>query len=122
MSKFSIKGLVVAIAAVVMGSFAVDSAQAQSCGYGGFGTYGGGSGFSVQIGNVGFSSFNQVPLYNTRVYRSVYSTGPVWHDTSHWHYHGPSAVRHRSHYHGVPGHYHVVPGHYHMHRSGHWHW
>lgn len=115
MSTFSIKGLGVAIAAVVLASFTVGSAQAQSCGYGDYGYYGGGSGFSMQIGNVGFSSFDHVPMYNTRVYRSVYSPGPVWHDTSHWHYHGPSAVRHRNHYH-------VVPGHYHLHRSGHWHW
>lgn len=114
MSTFSIKGFGVAIAAIVLASFTAGSAQAQ-CGYGDYGYYGGGSGFSMQIGNAGFSSFNRVPIYDTHYHRPVYSHGPVWHDTSHYHYHGPSAVRHRNHYH-------VVPGHYHLHRSGHWDW
>ncbi len=38
---------------------------------------------------------------------------PVWHDTTHLDYHGPSIQRHGFHFHYVPGHYDV-------HRSGHY--
>lgn len=41
--------------------------------------------------------------------------GPVWHDTSHLHYHGPSLRRHGNHFH-------YIPAHTHLHRSGHWHY
>ncbi len=50
-------------------------------------------------------------------YSSGYSTcsprTPVWHDTSHYDYHPTEVLRHRDHYH-------VVPGHYDYHRSGHY--
>ena len=117
MSKLLIKGIAVAIAAIVLTSVSTGAAQAQQCGYGGFGGYGGhgnlySSGVRLQIGSVGYSNFGYAPVYN---YRPAYHVGPTWHDTSHRHYHGPSVSRHR-------GHYHVTPGHYHLHRSGHWHW
>jgi hypothetical protein len=54
--------------------------------------------------------------YNTyRPYNTYYGGGPVWHDTSHYHYHPGGFVPHRNHYH-------YVPGHYDLHRSGHYHW
>jgi len=120
MSKLLIKGIAVAIAAIVMVSVSAGAAQAQSCGYGGYGGYGGHgghigghrSGIHLQIGNVGYSNFGYAQSYN---YRPAYNVGPAWHDTSHLHYHGPSVTRHRNHYH-------VTPGHNHLHRSGHWHW
>ncbi len=40
--------------------------------------------------------------------------GPVWHDTSHYHYHPGGFVPHGNHFH-------YIPGHYDLHRSGHWH-
>jgi hypothetical protein len=70
-----------------------------SAGYGGYGGgYGGGFGYSGSgIGlSVGFGR------------------PAVFHDTSHLHYHPGGIVRHRNHFH-------VVPGHYDVHRSGHWH-
>ena len=56
-------------------------------------------------------------------YSSYYSGGlgygagyqvrrPVYHDTTHLDYHGPSLQRHGFHYH-------VVPGHFDVHRTGH---
>jgi len=36
-----------------------------------------------------------------------------WHDTTHLDYHPGEFVRHR-------GHYHYIPGHYHVHEDGHW--
>jgi hypothetical protein len=39
---------------------------------------------------------------------------PVWHDTSHLHYYGPTLQRHGNHYH-------YIPAHTHIHRGGHWH-
>jgi hypothetical protein len=44
--------------------------------------------------------------------------GDRWHDTSHYDYHPGEFIRHRNHYH-------YVPGHYDFHPSGHWdhyHW
>lgn len=49
-----------------------------------------------------------------RIATSSYGTRlPVWHDTTHLDYHGPSLVPHGSHFHFQPGHYDV-------HRTGHW--
>jgi hypothetical protein len=42
--------------------------------------------------------------------------GSRWHDTSHYDYHPGEFVRHRNHYH-------YVPGHWDYHETGHWdHW
>lgn len=47
---------------------------------------------------------------------SCYGGGRTWHDTSHWDYHPGEFVRHRNHYH-------YVPGHLDYHHTGHWdHW
>lgn len=46
---------------------------------------------------------------------SFYRGGPVWHDTSHYHYHPGGYVPHGNHYH-------YIPGHYDLHRTGHYHW
>ncbi|TWU00588.1 hypothetical protein Pla108_15400 [Botrimarina colliarenosi] len=68
-------------------------------GYGGFGGHGGGYG---------------------GVHRSFYGGGhgghhggAVWHDTTHYDWHGPSLRRHGNHYD-------YTPGHYDLHRDGHW--
>ena len=105
-----------AFAAVAL--MGVENADAQSCGgsrgvisIGGGGHHGhGGFGISINRGygnhfghgyhNVGYGGFHS--------YRR-----PVWHDTTHLDYHGPSLQRHGNHYDYVPGHYDV-------HRSGHW--
>ena len=42
-----------------------------------------------------------------------YGGRSVWHDTSHYDYHPGEVVRHRNHYH-------YVPGHYDFHETGHW--
>jgi hypothetical protein len=82
------------------------------CGYGGYGGgYGGGGLYSAGYGGgygggFGYSG-NGIGL-------SVGFGRPTFHDTSHLHYHPGGVVRHRNHFH-------VVPGHYHVHRSGHWH-
>ncbi len=102
--------------------FGASDAHAQHCGYHG------GLGSSVYSGGhvSGYGSF--YGFGGARVispsYGSLYSGGyghasgfhpvaPVWHDTSHLDYHGPSLQRHRNHFH-------LVPGHYDVHREGHW--
>ncbi|WP_437202311.1 hypothetical protein [Planctomicrobium sp. SH664] len=65
-------------------------------------------------GRVGTRYFYNTPSYGyVRPYYGG-NYGPVFHDTSHWDYHGPTIVPHRNHFH-------VTPGHYHYHQSGHWH-
>jgi hypothetical protein len=71
---------------------------AYSADYGGYGVHGGGIGYGGS--GIGLSvGFGRPSFY---------------HDTSHLHYHPGTVVRHRNHFH-------VVPGHYDVHRSGHWH-
>jgi hypothetical protein len=56
------------------------------------------------------------PSYSVGRYHGVgYRVGSrrSWPSAGHWDYHPPAAVRHRHHYH-------VVPGHYDFHRSRHW--
>jgi hypothetical protein len=82
------------------------------CGYGGYGggfapNYNRYDAFSVHSRGIGFGG--------SGIGLSVgFGRAPVWHDTSHLHYPPGGVVRHRNHFHGVPGHYDV-------HRSGHWH-
>jgi hypothetical protein len=52
------------------------------------------------------------------IHHRAYSQGHLdrghsWHDTSHYDYHPGGFVRHRNHYH-------YVPGHYDYHQTGHW--
>lgn len=83
------------------------------CGYGGYGgrySAGHGSGydpFRVHSAGIGFSGSG----INVGI---GFGRPAGWHDTSHLHYHPGGVVRHRNHFH-------VVPGHYDVHRSGHWH-
>jgi hypothetical protein len=82
------------------------------CGYGGYGgrySAGYGSGFDpyrVHSAGIGFSG--------SGINVGIGFGRPTFHDTSHLHYHPGGVVRHRNHFH-------VVPGHYDVHRSGHWH-
>ncbi|MEZ6149909.1 MAG: hypothetical protein R3C09_07280 [Pirellulaceae bacterium] len=79
--------------------------------------------FSLELTMVDITApttVDTMPCRATRVYYSGglgYSSGyqvrrPVYHDTTHLDYHGPSLQRH-----GL--HYHVVPGHYDVHHTGH---
>jgi hypothetical protein len=82
------------------------------CGYGGYGggfapNYSNYDPFSVHRYGIGFggSGLGVSASFGRPAY---------YHDTSHLHYHPGGVVRHRNHFH-------VVPGHYDVHRSGHWH-
>lgn len=125
MIRKSITAIAGLVAAVAMISASAGSAEAQGCGYGGYyggGHYGGGygRGISVSVGRGyggyygGYGRGISVNYYRPSFYGG-YSQGPVWHNTSHLHYHRGAVVPHGNHYD-------VYPGHYHMHRSGHWDW
>ena len=65
-----------------------------------------------------YGGYHTLPSYSSLYsgglgYNSGYQVRrPVYHDTTHLDYHGPSLQRH-----GL--HFHVVPGHYDVHRTGH---
>ena len=68
------------------------------CGYGNYGGYGNSGGYQPY----------------TSYYGGGWGGGHAhWHDTTHLDYHPGEYVRHR-------GHYHYVPGHYDVHEDGHW--
>ena len=105
----SLKRLATISAALVLGlatfgfSKSADAGVYFSSGYSG--GYGGGYGYSSGYGYSGGYGLGYGGGYRA----------PVWHDTSHYHYHPTSVYRHGNHYH-------VNPGHYDLHRSGHWHY
>lgn len=78
------------------------------------------SDFALHIGGRGYHVDIGRPHYRTAYYGGYGPSncygGPrrVWHDTTHLDYHPGEFVRHR-------GHYHYVPGHYDVHETGHWH-
>ncbi|MCA9158864.1 MAG: hypothetical protein KDA72_11085 [Planctomycetales bacterium] len=65
-----------------------------------------------------YGGYHALPSYSSYYSGGLgYSSGyqvrrPVYHDTTHLDYHGPSLQRHGFHYH-------VVPGHYDVHHTGH---
>ncbi len=79
------------------------------------GTYviysGGYSGYGAGYGGVYRSPYTAYRPYGNPYGGSV---GPVWHDTSHYHYQPSRVVPHGNHLH-------YTPGHYDLHRTGHWH-
>lgn len=102
------------ITLLVVGS-AVSKAEAQGCvNYGSpnryYGNYGGYYG-SYNGGYGVYPGYGVVP-YSTN-YRGGWGGNAQWHDTTHLDYHPGEVVRHRNHYHYVPGHYDV-------HEEGHW--
>jgi hypothetical protein len=108
----SVGTLLIALALV---STSGPSAQAQ-------GFHFGGGGVHVDVGNPhsyygGYGGYGQSNCYGSYPYTSYYGGGwgghSDWHDTTHLDYHPGEYVRHRNHYHYVPGHYDV-------HEDGHW--
>ena len=106
------------IALVVLTVGLSATAQAQ------YGLYNGGIGAGVYSRGVNYGGYSTYGYNNYRPYttyyggggyNNYYGGGPVWHDTSHYHYHPGGFVPHRNHYH-------YVPGHYDLHRTGHYHW
>jgi hypothetical protein len=97
--------ILIAIVALGLSSIATSTANA-----GGFGFYisSPGYGYSVGAGNGYYGG------YRTAYYPNGWDSDHGWHDTSHYDYHPPTVVRHRNHFH-------VVPGHYDYHETGHWH-
>jgi len=117
----TIRSGAILFAAVAAMCFMSQSAQAQSCGYGGgfggggYGGHRGVGGVNISVGRGfggvssfygGYNSFR--PSYGHSVRR------PYFHDTSHLDYHPGGFVRHGNHFDYLPGHYDV-------HRTGHWH-
>ena len=90
------------VAALLLVGLDTSSAEARGCRsyshYGGHGVHYGGRG--LHIGFFGPRAFGGFP---------------VWHDTTHLHWHPSHFRRHGDHYDYIPGHYDV-------HRTGHWHW
>jgi len=102
------------IALVVLTVGLAATAQAQI----GYGNFNGGIGAGVYSRGVNYGGYSTYNYNNYRPYTTYYGGGyggPVWHDTSHYHYQPGGYVPHRNHYH-------YVPGHYDLHRSGHYHW
>ncbi len=98
------------IALVVLTIGLTATAQAQ------YGLYSNGIGAGVYSRGVNYGGYSTYRYNSYRPYTTYYGGGgPVWHDTSHLHYHPGGFVPHRNHYHYVPGHYDV-------HRTGHYHW
>lgn len=67
--------------------------------YGGWGGYGGGCGYGRYPYNAFYGGWGGGHAH--------------WHDTTHYDYHPGEFVRHRNHFHHVPGHYD-------LHEEGHW--
>ncbi|QEG39726.1 hypothetical protein [Roseimaritima ulvae] len=92
----------------------VDAPQAQA-----------GGGIRLQIGGYGGYHNNgfRVPSYGYRSYglrhQSLY--GGSYYSRPHLHYHAPSLVPHRGHYHYQPGHFDLYFGPHHGHHRGHHH-
>lgn len=104
MSRF----LKIALVVIGVGLAGAGTASAHDCWGGGY-SGGWGSGYSGGWGSGYSGGFSGSQYY----YGGGY--GPVWHDTSHLHHHGPSLQRHGNHFH-------YIPAHTHLHRTGHWHW
>jgi hypothetical protein len=82
----------------------------------------GAGGVHVDVGNPhgyygGYGAYGHCGGYGSYPYTTYYGGGwgghALWHDTTHLDYHPGEFVRHRNHYHYVPGHYDV-------HEDGHW--
>ncbi len=80
-----------------------------------FGIHFAGPGYHVDLGRTHHRRHYR--SYPSRSYHGhgggYHGGGHVWHDTSHYDYHPGEFVRHRNHYH-------YVPGHYDYHETGHW--
>ena len=118
-----IRGAAVAVVALAAFAFTSQSAQAQHFGHGHNMHRHGNSharvihsgshynnyyrpGVSISVGRAGFNfGYSSYPSYYNR---------PYYHNTTHYDYHPGGVVRHRNHFH-------YVPGHYDLHRTGHWH-
>ena len=79
----------------------------------------GGGGVHVDVGNP-HAYYGGYGCYGSYPYTTYYGGGwggwgghADWHDTTHLDYHPSEFVRHRNHFHYVPGHYDV-------HEDGHW--
>ena len=102
--KICLAAIAIAIAFTFTASGEANAQWGHGCGYG----------YQGQIGNVqpitrsqwghGYRSY--LPNYGYRA--------PVFHDTTHLDWHGPTIRRHGNHFH-------VQRGHYDVHRTGHWH-
>jgi hypothetical protein len=109
MKRFTI---IMGVIAMVVASAAFSSpAQA-----GDFGLHFAGRGYHIDVGHA-HHGHDYYDGYRTARYgyggHGCYTGRSVWHDTSHWDYHPGEYVRHRNHYH-------YVPGHYDFHDDGHW--
>jgi hypothetical protein len=118
--KTYILSIVVLFSLLLAGSITKD-ANAQGFHFGGggvhidvgnphnyYGNYGGYYG-----GGCGYGGYGGYTPYTTN-YGGRWGGGHAhWHDTTHLDYHPGEFVRHR-------GHYHYVPGHYDVHEDGHW--
>ena len=109
----------IAFAAAVALCFMSQSANAQGCGYGGYGGgygggYRGGVSLGISSGYGGYGGYGRGVNFGYSSYRPSYYTRPVWHDTTHLDYHPGRYVPHGNHLDYVPGHKSV-------HRTGHWH-
>jgi hypothetical protein len=96
--------VITGIFAVVV-AFAIFSSPAQASD---FGIHFAGRGYHIDVGHAhhGYGGYGG---YRTLSYGygggDCYGGRSVWHDTSHYDYHPAEIVRHRNHYHYVPGHY-----------------
>jgi hypothetical protein len=107
------KPAIILIAIVAFGLSGIATSTASA---GGFGFYvaSPGYGYSVGAGH-GFYGGYRTAYYGGRGYcDDGWDRDHEWHDTSHYDYHPPTVVRHRNHFH-------YVPGHYDFHRTGHLH-
>jgi hypothetical protein len=86
---------------------------------GDFGIHLAGPGYHVDLGRAHYGGgyYDGYRGYRSVGYgypgRDCYRGYKVWHDTSHYDYHPGEFVRHRNHFH-------YVPGHYDYHETGHW--
>jgi hypothetical protein len=82
--------------------------------YGNYGSYYGGFQGGYNVGYGTYPGYGVYPGYGALPFSTNYRGGHAhWHDTTHLDYHPGEVVRHRNHYHYVPGHYDV-------HEDGHW--
>ncbi len=109
------KLLLTAIVAVGVSCIGAAPASAQWGHRGSHGNYGhhGSHGYQGQHGHrSNYGNYGSHSSYHSGGY-GYQTRRPVWHDTTHLDYHGPSIQRHGFHFH-------IVPGHYDVHRSGHY--
>src|SRR5262245_31182271 len=107
------KPAITLIAVVVLGLSVIASSPAKAAG---FGIYVGGNGYgySFGTGNAYYGGYRKAYYPTSVIYDNGWNGDHEWHDTSHYDYHPPTVVRHRNHFH-------YVPGHYDYHETGHMH-